>query len=48
MEKIESASKSDENLFPLVIDAVKQDCTLGEIINAMKKEFGTYIAPSGF
>ena len=48
LEKIESASKSDENLFPLVIDAVKHDCTLGEIINAMKKEFGTYIAPSGF
>ena len=42
------AAKGTENLFPLVIEALKQDCTLGEIINAMKDVFGTYMAPSGF
>ena len=45
---ITNAARCGENLFPLVIAALKNDCTLGEIINAMKKEFGTYMAPSGF
>ena len=48
LEAITRASKGTENLFPLVIEALKQDCTLGEIINAMKDVFGTYMAPSGF
>ena len=48
LEMIEKIAQSDENLFPYVIDALRNDCTLGEIINAMKKVFGTYMAPSGF
>lgn len=48
LESITTAAKGTENLFPLVIEALKQDCTLGEIINAMKDVFGTYMAPSGF
>ena len=48
LEAITRASKGTENLFPLVIEALKTDCTLGEIINAMKEVFGTYMAPSGF
>jgi len=44
--RVEAAN--DTNLFPLVIEALKHDCTLGEIILAMKEEFGTYMAPSGF
>ena len=48
LESITIAAKGTENLFPLVIEALKQDCTLGEIINAMKDVFGTYMAPSGF
>ena len=48
LEMIEQIAQSDENLFPYVIDALRNDCTLGEIINAMKKVFGTYMAPSGF
>ena len=48
LEKIANASKGDENLFPLVLEALKSDCTLGEIINSMKSVFGTYMAPSGF
>ncbi|MBL6892036.1 MAG: methylmalonyl-CoA mutase [Candidatus Poseidonia sp.] len=39
---------NDENLFPHVIDAVRARCTLGEIMNVMKDDFGTYMAPSGF
>ena len=48
LEMIEKIAQSGENLFPCVIDALRNDCTLGEIINAMKKVFGTYMAPSGF
>ncbi len=48
LEKIRDAAKSNINLFPLVIDAIKKDCTLGEIMSAMKDVFGTWMAPSGF
>ena len=45
---ITKACKTTDNLFPLVIDCLRNNCTLGEIINAMKDEFGTWMAPSGF
>ena len=48
LEDIRIASKSDTNLFPLILDAVKANCTVGEIMGAMKIEFGTWMAPSGF
>lgn len=48
LQSIREGAASDTNLFPLVIEALKHDCTLGEIISAMKDEFGTWMAPSGF
>ena len=48
LSSIAEACSTDENLFPLVIKAVKADATLGEIMKAMKDVFGTYMAPSGF
>ena len=45
---ISNACSKNENLFPLVIEAVKLNATLGEIMKAMKDVFGTYMAPSGF
>ena len=45
---IRKAAEIGENLFPHVLVAVKSDCTLGEIISAMKDVFGTWMAPSGF
>ena len=48
LEAISDGARSNQNMFPLVIDAVKLDCTLGEIMSAMKEVFGTYMAPSGF
>jgi methylmalonyl-CoA mutase N-terminal domain/subunit len=47
LEAISNGAKTDENLFPLVVNALKADCTLGEIMNAMKEIFGTWMAPSG-
>ena len=48
LDSIRNAAGTDENLFPLVIEAVRLRATLGEIISAMKDKFGTYMAPSGF
>jgi len=48
LEAIATAANSDDNLFPHVLNAVKNDCTLGEIIQSMKDVFGTWMAPSGF
>jgi len=48
LQSIRDGAATDVNLFPLVIEALKHDCTLGEIISAMKDEFGTWMAPSGF
>tara|TARA_B100001142_G_scaffold305692_1_gene334884 strand:- start:959 stop:2602 length:1644 start_codon:yes stop_codon:yes gene_type:complete len=48
LEAIRVAAASEDNLFPHVLNAVRMDCTLGEIITAMKDVFGTWMAPSGF
>jgi len=42
LQAIEQASVSDENMMPYLIDAVEAYATLGEIVDAMKKEFGEY------
>jgi methylmalonyl-CoA mutase N-terminal domain/subunit len=37
-----SAEKPDQNLMPLIINAVKSSCTLGEISGSLGKVFGRY------
>jgi len=48
LEKITTASTDGSNLFPLILEAVRMNATLGEIMASMKQVFGTYSAPSGF
>ncbi len=48
LSSLTETSRTDENLFPLILEAVKSDCTVGEIMDALKVEFGTWMAPSGF
>jgi len=48
LDAIQKAAAGDENLFPLIVTAVKAHCSVGEIMNAMKAEFGTWMAPTGF
>ena len=45
---ISNISSSGENIFPIVIEAVRARCTIGEIINSMRLVFGDYRPPSGF
>lgn len=39
---IEEAARGNANLMPPIVDAVKGNCTLGEISRAMEKVFGRY------
>jgi methylmalonyl-CoA mutase N-terminal domain/subunit len=40
--KIETAAKEGTNLIPVVIEAVENFCTLGEIADTLRKVFGEY------
>ncbi len=42
LEAIRQAAKSSSNLMPLVIEAVEALCTLGEIADVLRQEFGEY------
>jgi methylmalonyl-CoA mutase N-terminal domain/subunit len=42
LERLEEASRGDDNLCPLILDAVKARATIGEICGAMEKTFGRY------
>ena len=48
LAEVAAAAEEGRNLFPHVIHAVRARSTLGEIMNVLKDEFGTYTAPSGF
>jgi len=39
---ISSAALTGDNLMPVVIEAVENYCTLGEIADVLRKEFGEY------
>jgi methylmalonyl-CoA mutase N-terminal domain/subunit len=42
LESIAAAAKDGSNLMPFVINAVEAKCTLGEIADTLRKEFGEY------
>lgn len=42
LAKLESAAKGTENLMPIIIEAVENYATLGEIANTLRKVFGEY------
>jgi methylmalonyl-CoA mutase N-terminal domain/subunit len=42
LENIAIAGKDGSNLMPFVINAVEAKCTLGEIADVLRKEFGEY------
>lgn len=44
LDVLKSKAGSDKNLVPLVLDAVKEYVTLGEICNVLREEFGEYRA----
>ncbi|MBD0323988.1 MAG: methylmalonyl-CoA mutase, partial [Aldersonia sp.] len=45
LDRLRSACRTDENLVPIIMDAVRADATLGEICGAMKDVYGIYREP---
>ena len=48
LKEIVRTCKTGENLVPVIINAAKSYCTLGEIVGAMKTEFGEWHENSVF
>jgi methylmalonyl-CoA mutase N-terminal domain/subunit len=44
---VEETARGEANLMPSIVDAVRGNCTLGEISRAMEKVFGRYNPASG-
>ncbi|MDP9405360.1 MAG: methylmalonyl-CoA mutase family protein [Actinomycetota bacterium] len=45
LERLAVAARTDDNLVPVIMDAVRADATLGEICGTLKGVFGTYREP---
>ncbi|MGI8874688.1 MAG: acyl-CoA mutase large subunit family protein [Egibacteraceae bacterium] len=45
LDRLEAACATDDNLIPVIMDAVRADATLGEVCATMKQVFGTYREP---
>ena len=41
-DAVRRAAEGDENLMPHIVEAVRQQCTLGEIADALREVFGEY------
>ncbi len=42
LEELKNGARSNENLMPLIIDCVRDYCTVGEICGVLREEFGEY------
>ena len=48
LSRLKGAAETDDNLMPLILDAVEQYATLGEICDVMRQVFGEYQASTIF
>jgi methylmalonyl-CoA mutase N-terminal domain/subunit len=46
LENLDAAARSDQNLMPLIVDAVRNECTIGEIVATLKQTFGEHTEQS--
>ena len=42
LARLDAAARSTENLIPHIVDAVRNDCTVGEIVATLKQTFGEH------
>jgi methylmalonyl-CoA mutase N-terminal domain/subunit len=42
LSALDEAAKSSANLMPLIVEAVRNECTVGEIVSILKKTFGEH------
>ena len=48
IKRMLEAARTDENMIPPMLDAVRAEATLGEICNALRDEWGAYTEPPRF
>lgn len=48
LDKLKKAAEKDENLMPLILGAVREQATLGEICDALREIFGEYIGSASY
>jgi methylmalonyl-CoA mutase, N-terminal domain len=48
LARLVEASRTDENLIPVMLEACRAEATLGEICNALRAEWGEYREPARF
>jgi methylmalonyl-CoA mutase N-terminal domain/subunit len=48
LSRLETGARADDNLMPLILDAVEKYATLGEICGVMRSVFGEYQASTSF
>jgi methylmalonyl-CoA mutase N-terminal domain/subunit len=48
LARMVAAARSEENMIPPMLDAVRAEATLGEICDALRAEWGTYVEPARF
>ena len=48
VEHMVAVARTDENLVPAMLDAVRAEATLGEICDALRAEWGVYREPARF
>jgi methylmalonyl-CoA mutase N-terminal domain/subunit len=42
LAQLHAAAKADQNLLPAIVEAVRNDCTIGEIVGQLKETFGEH------
>jgi len=48
VDRMVAVARTDENMIPAMLDAVRAEATLGEICDALRAEWGTYTEPARF
>ena len=48
LERMTAAARTEENLIPSMLDAVRAEASLGEICDALRAEWGEYREPARF
>jgi len=48
LDRVRNVARSDENIMPVLIEAVKAYATVGKISDALRDVFGEYREPSIF
>ena len=48
VDRMVEVSRTNENMIPAMLDAVRAEATLGEICDALRAEWGIYREPARF